>query len=220
MPAETGKYKENATVQVVLPRTSDKKLAERKLLFDKMKSLVEKDKKSLSTKEITYKRNTIFLDALGFGIAVSFAKPISLFIGVDKDLEKYRSRIKEIANKLVNYINIILGESAKDASVSSTLIVSSREEMNLAKKIVEETKLAKINEITKKTLRPSGVMFEYTSNGHENFIMHLHVKDATVISVMSHLEYKDILPWDFTEEEYKNLKESIDIIGRLAQKEF
>jgi hypothetical protein len=220
MPAETKKFEQNATVQVVLPRTDNKKLEERKLLFAKMKSLVEKDKELLPTKKITCKRNMMFLTADDFGAVISFDKPISLYIRVEKDLEKNKNRIKELANKLINYLNILLGESAKGATISSTLVVPTREGIDLPKKIVEETKLAKINEIAKKRLHPKGITFEYTSNEHENLVMYHYDKKVTLTVVMSSLEYKDLIPWDFTEEEYKNLKESIDIIGRLAQKEF
>ena len=220
MPRKKEELIESATFRISLPKTRKTKRNERRKLFKKMKSLVERDKELLLIKDMSFEKNVISLDAEEFSSLISFDKPISVQIGVSRDIEKNKNRVNDLANKLANYIKTILGESAKEARVYATLITPRRKGVNLAKKFIEERRLVKINELTKKTLSPKGIMFEYKSNEHENTVMNLYDEKLTVLLVMSRYEYKDIIPWDFIIEEYNNLKESIEIVGKLAQEEF
>lgn len=213
-------FRETATFSISLPRTRKKNLKERRELFKKMKSLIEEDRESLPIKDVSFEKNTIILDAEEFGFLISFDKPISVQIGISKDIEKNKNRVNDLANKVGNYINTILGESAKEARVAVTLITPKRKGINVAKKFVEETRLAKINELVKRTLHPQGIMFTYKSDEHENFIMYLYGEKLTMVTTMSGYEYEDMIPWDFFMEEYNNLKESIEIVGKLTQEGF
>jgi hypothetical protein len=38
-----------------------------------------------------------------------------------------------------------------------------------------------------------------------------------MLTIMSGYTYKEMIPWDFLMEEYKNLKESIEIVEKLSQ---
>ena len=220
MPKRAKLPEEIASLQIVFPMTKKKKLKERKNLFRKMKSLIERDKELLPTKDISTEKRTIVLEADEFGSAILFEKPISIQIIISKDREKNKNRVNDLANKLVNYANTILGESARKADVSTNCIFSQKKGINLARKVVEETRLAKINELTKKSLNPKGIMFGYTSDKHENIMIHLYHKERVAILIMSTCKYENTIPWDFTIEEYKNLKECTHIVGQLAQKEF
>lgn len=220
MPRKTKKMDEMVSFHITLPMTRKQKLKERKILLEKIKTLIERDRESLPTKDISYEKKTITLEADEFGCLISFSKPISIHMVVDKGFPKNKNRVNDLANKLVNYFNTVLGKSAKDAKMSASLISPTGKGINLARKVVEETRLAKINELTKKTFNPKGIMFEYTSDKRKNIIMHFYDEKGIFMAILSEFRYKDSIPWDFIQEEYKNLKESIDIIAKLSQKEF
>lgn len=220
MPRKTEKLHEMANFHITLPMTRKTKLKERKILLNKMKSLIERDRESLPTKDISYTKKTISLEADDFACLISFSKPISIQIVIGKDFQKNKNRVNDMANKLVNYVNTILGKSAKNANIFTSLISPTGKGTNLSRKFVDETRLARINELTKKTFNPKGIMLEYTSGKRENAILHFYGEKETFIAVLTKFKYEDSIPWDFIQEEYKNLKESIDIVGKLSQQEF
>ncbi len=220
MPRKKEEMRETLNFNITLPNTRKMNQKERQKLFKKMKSLIMQEKEEMPIKDVSFNKNVMILDAVEFGSVISFDKPISVIIGIGKDLEKNKNRANDLANKIGNYINTILGESAKNAILIATIHLPKQKGINLARKFVEEARLVKINELIKKTINPIGILFEYKSDEHENFVMHFYDEKITFLLTISRIKYKDIIPWDFIIEEYNNLKESTQIIEKLVQKEF
>jgi hypothetical protein len=219
MPKSNLKSQRTIDIEVSFPSTRKKKAEERKALLNRLKSLTEKDTE-LQVDKISSKKYDLTLLADEFESRIYFNKPIKFRIFSHQDIEKNENRINNFANKLVNYLNTILGESSKGAKSFVNWMIAEEKGFNLAKEFIEETKLAKINEMIKKTIEPKGIMFEYKSGSHKNSVMHFYSEDLILFSGFSTSEYKDRLPWDFISEEYKNRKDVINIIEKLGQKEF
>lgn len=220
MPKKTQELEEANAFHVIFPRTQKAKAKERRSFHSKMKSILERDKQALRVKDISVKKDMITLETEEIEIMIGFKKTVTLFLTVS-ELEKNKTRLNNLANKLVNYLNTVTGEYAKDPRVSLFSTTLRKEGANLSRSFVEETTLARINELAKKTLKPTGIAFEYKSGDHENFILTLHdEKSGSLDLIMSKRDYKGMIPWDFALEEYNNLKEVMNIIGKLAQKEF
>ncbi len=206
---------------ITLPLTKKTKAKERRELLRKMKSLVERDKESLFIKSVKSdaRAYSLSLKSEEFECFVWFAEPIRIDISVNK-MQKNLNRVNNLANKIVNYLRTIMGKLLGNGRVMAVQTGTSDFAVNIAKKFVDESRLVRINELTKRTLEPLGICFRYESNKHENVVTTLQGEDHGMQLVMTTCEEPEIMPWDFIMEEYNNLKESLDIIGKLAQKEF
>lgn len=221
MPKKTAKPEESAIFGVVFPKAKKTKAKERKSFCSKMKTVLEREKQALRIKDVSFNKESIAIETEEFQGGIIFKKPVGLMLNVSKDVEKNKTRVNELGNKLINYLNTIMGEYARDPRVSTTFMISKKKGANLAKNFVGEATLAMINELVKKTLSLRGIVFEHVSENRRNFIVHLYSeKEGAAVLIMTRYDCKGMLSWDFVLEEYKSLNESKDIIRKLSQKEF
>lgn len=221
MPKKTTSSEESALFVIVFPKTKKTKVKERRTFYSKMKTVLEREKQALRIKDVSFDKESIAMEAEEFRGMIMFKKPIGIMLNVGKEIEKNKTRVNELGNKLTNYLNTIIGEYARDASVSTTLTISKKKGISLAKSFVEDATLAKINELVKKRLSPLGIVFEYASENRRNFVLHMYSESAGVVmGIISKYDCKGMLSWDFILEEYKNMEEAKDIVRKLSQKEF
>jgi hypothetical protein len=127
--------------------------------------------------------------------------------------------VNDLSNRLLNYLNTICSGYTNDGRIITAWTVPSSDGVNLSRKFVDETTLSRVNELVKKTLNPIGIFLEYKSDGRDNALSSLYVGKKAITVIMSSVGYKEAIPWNFVLEEYKNLEASLDIVGKLSQKE-
>jgi len=209
-------------LSITFTSTRKIKAKERSAMFKRFKSLLERDRKSLSIEDIICEKRKIALDCSEFGSIVCFEKPVTFSI-VSEEVEKNKKRMNDMTNKLINYLNTILGEMAKGTAINSTYSKTSSERggTNIVRKFLDEAKLAKANELTKTSLEPQGIVLGFTSKKHTNVLINFYSKErGAMVGVMTKTSHKEILPWNILSEEYKNLQEILDIIESLHQERF
>lgn len=197
---------------------SPKKAVDRRTLLKKMRSLIEKERELLPFEGIKFEKNLIAMISKKFYITISSEKPMSVKIVITRP-DKNMQKGNDLGNKVLNYVNTILGDFGKGAKVSSAEIFPLVEKVNLARKIIEERKIAKLNELTKKTINPTGLVFNYSADGRDNILMTFHFEKVSVISALSRYTYKSALPWDLLLIEHNELVNSTKIIDKLAEME-
>ena len=203
---------------VLFPLSVKKKAQDRDMLFKRMRALLEKEEESLSVRKILYKKRYVFLEDEQFRGILYFGKPISFRISIMKDFQENKVRVNSFANKLMNYLNIVLGESAKKTRITTAYAIEDPSITNLVKKFVDETRVAKISETIKRTVTPIGILFEFESGKHKNTVMQVGNSPTTsILSVMSHCIHSESLKWDFIKDEYENLEQVIQATGRVFQ---
>lgn len=150
----------------------------------------------------------------------TFRKPISIILAI-KDPEKNIELANTFGNKVLNYLKTILGKFARDASIETEIRNYPIKMESLARKAIGETRLAKINEIAKKTSDPVGVIFNYKENERDITFMVAHgdKRDEQILYVLSDFSFKDTIPWDAVLSEYNQINECKKVITSLLEQE-
>ena len=217
MSAET----ENRLTVTILFHKTPKKGVERGALFKKLRSLLKQERKSLPFENIEFdgRARVAVLAAKEFYSVISFLKPFTMTLIVTNPLKSIE-KTNELANTLVNYMNTVLGEYAKGAEVrTSEFSPWKKGKINLARKLIGERKIAKINESIKKTLDPFGLLFEFSSNGRKNIMVTALLEKRGSVLALSRYTYKNALPWDLLSSEHSNLLDCMRIIDKLSKVE-
>lgn len=172
----------------------------------------------MSIEEAKFERNAVSLIREEFIWRARFQKPISTFL-VIRDPEKNIELANEFGNKILNYLKTILEKFAYEAKVNTTVENYSLKLEGLARKLIGETKLARINEITKKSFDPLGIVFEYEKDGRSNMFMAGSKGKASAFFVASSFSFKDTIPWDVVLSEYNEIKECEKTVTELLEQE-
>jgi hypothetical protein len=207
-----------AEFEINFPK-APKKVKEREVLFNKFFSLIEDGRESLPVKVKSHKRGRqIILDSDEFMFSISFGKTVSTKILVNAP-EKNIDVVNEVGNKVINYMNTILGEKATNSHVIlSKTILRPQKAVNLCKKLIGEPTLAKINETVKQTLNPVGIFFEYEFK--EKYIAFSTLSnEKSAEGFFSRSVYKDKIPFDLLRKEYDMLVSPAEIVKKLIEME-
>lgn len=197
---------------------SPKYAKDRKAILKKLKAWIREEKESLSIEEVKFERNAVSLMREEFFWHAKFQKPISTFFAI-RDPEKNIELANEFGNKILNYLKTILDKFAFEAELTTDVENYSIKLEDLARKMIGESRLARINEITKKTLHPLGVIFEYEKDGRANMFMAASKNGDNALFAISSLSFKDTIPWDVVLSEYTEMKEFEQTISKLLEQE-
>jgi len=203
------------SLEITFPK-SPEKAVNRRALLKKMRSLIEKERESLPFEDITFEKNLITMVTKKLFSVISFGKPMSITIML-REPEKNIKEAKDLANRVVNYVNTVFEDFGKGAKVFSFEMFPSEERVNLARKIIDERKIVKLNELTKKTLNPVGLMFEYSVDGRDHLLLSFQFERTSGVGAFSRYTYKDALPWDLLLSEHNALANCAKIIDKLAE---
>jgi hypothetical protein len=196
-----------------------KKAKEKRALFQKLLPLIEEQKEALPVRLKSNKRKRyVILDSDEFMFAISFGERIAMRIAV-VDPKKNLETVNKVGNKVINFVNTILGKRAIGSQInSSKTTIHPTKTINLAKKIMDERRIAKMNEEVKETLTPCGVYFEYKVKEREfSFATFSNEKSAELM--FSSFAYKGELPFDVLRDEYNELAKPTAIIEELKKME-
>lgn len=193
---------------------------DRDLAFRKFLSLLEEEKESLVACDIRVnkQRRRIILDSEDSLFTFSFGKRPSTNIGVN-DPEKNKASANQIGNKVVTYLNSILGDVAIGSKVaSSKTLFHPMKQKNLAEKLLGVGRIAKINELVKQAVRPFSISFEYKL-GEKNFIFTSFCPSEEGYGelIISGITYKDSLPFDLLDKEITELSNTEGIFKKLYE---
>ena len=197
---------------------SPKYAKDRKSLLKKLKSWIREEKISLSIQKTSFERNAVSLMREEFFLGAKFRKPILTFL-IIRDPEKNIKLANEFGNKILNYLKTILGKFAYDAEVNTTMENYSVKFEGLARKLIGESRLARINETAKKSFDPLSIGFEYEKDGRIIFFMVAAKKEASALFVSSSFSFKDAIPWDVVLSEYTEIKECEQLVAELLEQE-
>lgn len=199
-----------------------KKAKDKKIPFTKLLSLIEKSKESLPVKVRSERRRRyVALDSDEFMFAISFGKSgatIRVRVMVH-DPEKNIDIANEVGNKIINFMNTILGEGATEPIVISDKTTLFPEEIpNVCKKIVGEKRIAEINEEVKQILTPIGIFVEYKTDDREFVLASISIEEGAE-ALLSRITYKGKVPFDLLRKEYDELANPAEILKKLSDVE-
>lgn len=208
-------------LEISFPK-APKKAKDKTVLFDKFLSLVKEIKESLPVEVKSYKRTRhVVLDSEEFRFDVVFGKRGSIVRtnAVVHTPEKNLDTANEVGNKVINYLNIILGEGATGSLVRcNKTTLYPQKTVNLGRKIIGEGKIAKINEKVKQTLSPAGIAFEYKANDRE-FTFATFANERGADLFLSRITYKGEMPFDLLRKEHNELGEPARVVKKLIEEE-
>ena len=221
MAKEKQKEETFLELEISFPK-APKKAKDKTTLFDKLLSLVEESKESLPVEVKSYKkRRHLILDSEEFRFDIFFGKRGSIVRtrALVHTPEKNLDIANEVGNKVISYMNTILGEGATGSRVmSEKTILYPKKTINLSRKIIGEGKIAKINEKVKRTLSPVGVFFEYKVN-ERDFSFATFSNKKAVEALLSSITYKDKMPFDLLRTEHNKLSEPAGVVKKLIEEE-
>ena len=212
------KEKTLAEFQILFPK-APRKGKDRKVLFNKFLSLVEESKESLLVEVKTNKRRKqVVLDSDEFMFLISFRKILSTKILVN-DPEKNITTVNEVGNKVINYMNTILGDKATNSRVRcSKTTTHYRKTVNVCKKLLGEARLAKLSEAVEQPLKPIGIFMGYELKGRDiSFATATNKRSGEILFCSS--TYKDQIPFNFLRQEYDGLNHPAEIVKKLSELE-
>ena len=186
-------------------------------IYDKLSKLIESFDRPQNVKfrSNRKKRSIVLLADDEFEIRTKCLKKLSTEVSLanpDKNLDA----VNHIWSSVINYINAVLGDAAKGAKIATSKVTCKEEKpSNLSKKIIGETRLAKINENVKRSLSPLGIVFEYEHEGRR-YMLALYSKRPAE-TIYSYETYKEQLPFDLINIEYEKLDEPESRIKDLYQ---
>jgi len=207
-----------AEYEIRFPK-SPKKAKDQAVLFNKFLSLIEESEESLPIKVKPKKRRRqAVLDSDEFMFAVSFRKPLLIKILVN-DPEKNIAIVNEVGNKVLNYMNTILGEEATNAKIIlSKTIVYPQKTINLCKKMIGDQRLAKITEEVKQPMNVMGIVLGYELNGKKlRFANIANDRNIEVLRCIS--TYKGKIPFNVLRKQYDELANLEEIVKKLTEME-
>lgn len=206
-----------AEFSIFFPK-APKKAEDKEALYSKFLSLVEENKELPVKVKSNKRKKRIILDSDEFMFAIYFGKTLSIRTLVN-DPDKHIDTINGVGNKIINYMNIILGEGARNSTVNSAKTTYySKRIPNLSKKIIGETRIAKINEKVEQVLNPYAISFEYKLKEKE-FSFGSFSGKASVEALLSSTPYKDRIPFNFLRKEYDELIKPEELMKKLAEME-
>ncbi len=195
---------------------SPKKAIDRKILLKKLKSWVRKEKSSLSIENVKFDRDQVYFSKNEYFFQAQFKKPIQIMFAV-KDPQKNLEFCNDVANKILNFLNVILEESVSNAEVSTDYQFLLDDVKDLPKTIVGESRLAKINEVTKLPIQIKGIIFQYKKSNRSNMVVSSgNAKDINMIFI-SEQKMKETLPWDLVVSQYSEMNDMERIVRELGK---
>lgn len=197
-----------------------KEAKERQKFYDKINSLLDENIKEFNNFKINKKkrRKEIILSKDDYSFFVSFYDKTTLKFRVSEPDKNFKLA-NVFVNKIVNFLNIILGEYSKEAKLRCIKMdIIKTKQHNLAQKIIGNIRIAKINEEIKQTIKPVACTFEISKNDREFYFSHFS-QGANLHVIMSSYDYNDILPFDFFLIEYDEINKISKLLDEIIELE-
>lgn len=133
--------------------------------------------------------------------------------------EKNIDSANEVGNKVINYMNTLLGEGATETRIFTYKTILYPEKItNLAAKIIGERRITKINEEVKQILSPIGIFFEYRINDRDFAFTGISNEGGAEL-LLSRITYKGKMPFDLLRKEHDELAKPADVLKKMNEME-
>jgi hypothetical protein len=202
------------------PKTQGK-AKENKCFLQEITSLVEKNKDNLPTEILIKKGNyRLILDSDNYMAALLFKRNLEIRIIMNKPEENI-SNVNKLTNTIANYVNAVLKEKVATSNVTVARICSKEKAVNLSSKVIGSAQLAKANEITKESLNPLAVAFEYVKDNRNYVISSFYTKTDKPVENAVSIQFKldEPIPFDLLQKQYENLNFSMQLLDKLMEGE-
>jgi hypothetical protein len=204
------------------PRAAQKKGLRRlsgKTLFKRLTALTKRIEGRPRVEVVSDRENnTITLDSDEFMFMILCEDVPSIRIMIH-DPKKHIEIVNKIGNRLISYMNDLLGDRAKGSGITFIKTTFSKEKTtNLSKRIIGETRMVRINEIVGLTLIPISVSFDYKS-GDKHFIVATISNGQAGQFLLSKRTYRNSLPIDVLRKEYEDLNDPQEVLNKLLEVE-
>jgi hypothetical protein len=206
-------------MQIFFSKASEK-VIDKKNLFDKILSLIKQNKESLGVKIRSNKREKkIIMSSDNFLLSINFGKEIMmnfLIFKPDENIEIFNN----VGNNIINYMNTILEDNANNPLIGCIKFIPVyKKNVNLAKKIISESRIVEINNVVEQVLNPISISLEYQIDDRGFLLSFNSIKEKTNISVATRIYYKEKLTYNVMQEEYNELKKPLKILDVLIESE-
>jgi len=182
-------------------------------LLGRISTLLEKEKDSLPFEKTSLEKNILMFSAKDFFSFINFEKPIDITIMLP-NIENFEGS-NVLGNKLLNYVNTVFGDFAKDAKVSIYESRTPDKGESIVKQYMPEEKILKLNELSEKTLKPVGLNFTHSVENRETRIMIIDFEKQAFIVFNSFKVYEGFLPWNLLTIEHNRILKSLEIVEKL-----
>ena len=198
-----------------------KSVKERKILFQEIVTLIEKSKDSLP-KELKIEKGacSLILDSDNYMFTINFKRVAQARIMVNK-IDENLEKVNNVANIIINLLNTVMKEKARDSSIMIAQIFSPLNDINLSAKFVGISQLAKANEITKESLTPLAIAFEFKKDNLKYVVSSFYSKDESPIqnAISIKLTLSEPIPFDLLLKEHEKLNYAVKLIEKLYEGE-
>lgn len=209
MPSPTDQY---FTINLKFPNMP--KSQENLAYLDKFNSWIQEEMKSMPIKKIKFKRQQIILQSKDFFIGLHFEKQMELVLSAKKPRENL-DQLNTICNKIFSYLNTTVPEGTKKVDVGTDLFLTEKGESDFAKKVIGDSRIAKISEIIKSQWSPFGILYEWKIGDRTHIAMVGSYGSVHTIALSSAFKWENGLPLDaitVEKEELLKFEESVEKI--------
>jgi hypothetical protein len=206
-------------MQIFFSKASEK-VIDKKNLFDKILSLIKQNKESLGVKIKSNKREKkILMSSDNFVLSINFGKEIMMDFLISKPDENIEI-FNNVGNNIINYMNTILEEKANNLLIGCIKFIPVyKKNVNLAKKIISESRIVEINNVVEQVLNPIAISLEYQIDDRSFLLSFSSIKEKTNIFVATRIYHKEKLTYNMMQEEYNELKKPLKILDTLIESE-
>jgi len=203
------------TLRIRFPKTPKKK-TERKLYKDKLESWIKQEKNTMPFKKEEISKTHIRLVNDEFLFFADFGKPIQIILATKRP-EKNWEKLNEIGNKIFSYLNTIMPQVVTEVRFESEYTTEEKKEKNLAKKIIGDSRIARISEIIKFPWNPLGLIFTWKTNSRRNLALCASIDKGNMLFFGSSSNWKNNIPLDAILKEKEEFLKFKDIINKLME---
>lgn len=206
--------KTQVVFEIILPK-AQKVIKSSHASFTAFLTSIEENKNRWGAEVKSIKsKNRIFIGSRELKVFMVFKKKIALEMDVNEpDKNKNISKANEMAKNVIAVINAILGDGANGSIVTVRKRIAYDEaSINLSKRLIGNSRIAKINEQAGQTLTPFNIMFDYQIDDKSYLVCFMEGSETAV----SYRTYKDAIPFNLLEIEYGELENPVKVIEKLT----
>jgi len=203
------------TLRINFPKTPKKK-TKRKLYKEKLESWIKQEKNTMPFEKVKFSKTRIQLISDEFLFFADFGKPIQIILAT-RQPEKNLEKLNEIGNKIFSYLNTIMPQVVVEVEFESEYTIEEKKKRNLAKKVIGDSRIARISEIMKFPWNPIGLLFTWKTNSRQNLVMCASADKRNMIFWSSSSSWKNNIPLDAILKEKEEFLKFKDVISKLME---
>lgn len=184
----------------------------------KFKSWIQEEMKSMPFKKMKSTKHQITLQSKDFLLVLLSEKQMELVLAAKKPRENL-NQLNDLSNKIFSYLNTTVPEGTKKVDVGTDLYLIEKGESNFAKKVIGDSRIAKICEITKSQWNPFGILYEWKTESRTYIAMIGGYGSENTLALSSAFTWQNGLPLDAIIVEKEELFKFEESVGKIMKGE-